>query len=77
MTESKSSQATASVCGETHPPVGSPVRTACGGVVTFGADTVCALYRGKPVYFCLQVCKEDYELDPVSSCLAARIMADK
>ena len=55
----------------------TPVRTACGGVVQYALDTPCVLYNGQVVYFCLPICKDDYEADPLSSCLAARILAGK
>jgi len=56
---------------------GTPVRTACGGVIQSYTDTVCVLYKGEVVYFCLPVCKDDYEQDPLSSCLAARLLSGK
>lgn len=56
---------------------GTPVRTACGGVVQYARDTPCVLYKGEVVYFCLPICLEDYERDPISSCLAARILSGK
>jgi hypothetical protein len=56
---------------------GEPVRTACGGVVQYSGNTPCVLFRGEAVYFCLPVCKEDFERDPLSSCLAARILSGK
>jgi hypothetical protein len=56
---------------------GTAVKTACGGVMQYSADIPCILYQGEAVYFCLPVCKEDFERDPLSSCLAARILASK
>ena len=56
---------------------GTPVRTACGGVVQYARDTPCTLYKGEVVYFCLAACREDYERDPLSSCLAARILSGR
>lgn len=56
---------------------GTPVRTACGGVIQYAEDTACTLYKGEVVYFCLAACQEDYERDPLSSCLAARILSGR
>jgi hypothetical protein len=57
--------------------LGTPVRTACGGVIQYAEDTPCTLFKGEAVYFCLSACKEDYERDPLSSCLAARILSGR
>ncbi len=57
--------------------IDSLVRTACGGVIQYAANTPCIQYQGEVVYFCLPVCEEDFDRDPRSSCLAARILSGK
>jgi YHS domain-containing protein len=49
------------------------VRTACGGLVKYSASTPCVKFRGQRVFFCLPVCKADFENDPMSSCMAVHI----
>jgi YHS domain-containing protein len=63
-------------CGEPRPTPGKPVATACGGWVNYSPSTPCTVFHGKPVYFCLQACKDDYDRDPRTSCLAGRILMD-
>ncbi len=58
------------------PQPGTEVRTACGGSVRYTPSTPSGLYQDETIYFCLDVCKEDYERDPRFSCLAGRIMTD-
>lgn len=60
--------------GSTFPAVGSPVPTACGGIVAYTSATPYVEFRGKAVYFCLPACKDDYDRDPGTSCLAARLL---
>jgi hypothetical protein len=61
-------------CGETQPKSGAIVITACGGRINYSTDTPCACFRGEAVYFCLPICKKDYENDPYTSCLAASLL---
>jgi hypothetical protein len=49
---------------------GDPITTACGGKTLYTPGTESAIYLGKPVYFCLPICKRDFERDPRTSCLA-------
>jgi hypothetical protein len=55
------------------PAYGLVVQTACGGTATFGPRTPWAVYRGKIVFFCLPACRADFERNPETSCLAARM----
>lgn len=59
------------------PSLGKPVYTACNGQVKLAPDTPRALYRGEWVFFCLHMCKEDFDRNPATSCLAARLLVDK
>jgi hypothetical protein len=61
-------------CGESRPEIGAIVITACGGRVNYSADTPCDVFRGETVYFCLPICKKDYQNDPFTSCLASRLL---
>ena len=54
---------------------GSEVTTACGNLIRLEAATPQAIYRGKRVFFCLPICKGDFEADPATSCLQARLAA--
>ncbi|HSF82088.1 MAG TPA: hypothetical protein VLA49_12680 [Anaerolineales bacterium] len=58
------------------PAAGSPVQTACGGPILFEQGTPTAVYRGRRVYFCLPSCREDFERDPASSCLAGNSLPE-
>jgi YHS domain-containing protein len=57
-------------CLPPSPAIGSTVQTACGGAIQYSATTPCVIYQGKPVYFCLPLCKAVLESDPRHSCLA-------
>jgi hypothetical protein len=56
-----------------HPAYGTIVQTACGGTATFGPKTPWAIYHGKVIYFCLSACRADFDRNPETSCLAARL----
>ena len=63
-------------------PAGAPeepteVDTACGSRVLLTPDLPSVIYRDEVVYFCSQDCKENYEQDPLNSCLAGRIFLDR
>ena len=58
-----------------HPLPGTEVYTACGGIVQYMSNTPSAVYKEEVVYFCLPICKADYEDNPKTSCLAARIFS--
>ena len=49
--------------------------TACGAMIRITPDTPHILYRDEVVYFCGCDCMEQYEQDPLSSCLAARLLS--
>ena len=53
------------------------VVTACGSRVLLTANTLRVMFRGEVVYFCLPDCKTVYDIDPLNSCLAARLMLDR
>ena len=55
------------------PAPGAEVKTACGGTITFTADSPRALYREQWVFFCSLDCVEDFVRDPVTSCYADQI----
>ena len=58
------------------PPAGSEVTTACGGKTRLSSDTPHAIYNEKWVFFCLPACKQEFDKDPASSCLAEQITLD-
>jgi hypothetical protein len=51
--------------------------TACGARVPITPDTPYINYRDSVVYFCAQDCKLLYDEDPLSSCMAARLLSGK
>ena len=61
-------------CGDSRLMRDAIVITACGGRINYSADTPCDLFHGEPVFFCLSICKTDYQNDPHTSCLAARLL---
>jgi hypothetical protein len=60
-------------CSGPSPVPGTPVQTACGNMVEYSDNIPCINFRGERVYFCLPICKADFEFDPSASCLAARL----
>jgi hypothetical protein len=48
------------------------VETACGCTVGFSLDLPYANHQGRRVFFCLPICKQDFDRDPLSSCLILR-----
>ena len=49
--------------------------TACGASVMISSNTPSVRYRDEIVYFCGWDCKQLYDEDPLSSCMAARLLA--
>ncbi len=55
---------------------GYMVDTACGSRVSFAPDSTYVLFQGEIVYFCCSECKEGYEANPQTSCLAGKLTSD-
>ena len=53
--------------------IGAQIITACNGRIRYTTGTPWAIYQGQKVFFCLPVCKEDFEADPGCSCLAIKL----
>lgn len=51
--------------------------TACGGNIIITPETHFVIYKGEVVYVCNRGCKEHFESDPLSSCLADRLLSDQ
>ena len=49
------------------------VMTACGWFIPLEADTPRSQFEGKPVYFCLLDCKEDFDQNPARSCYTCQL----
>jgi len=52
------------------PKVGSPVYTACKGIIFYEDDTPTAVFGERRLYFCLSSCLKAFQDDPKTSCLA-------
>lgn len=61
----------------TLPAPGSEVKTACGGLTKFMADSPRALQKDRWVFFCLAVCLQEFEQNPAASCYAGHIAAEE
>jgi hypothetical protein len=57
--------------------IGMPGKTACGSSILVTSDTPYIVYRDEVVYFCGEDCKLIYDDDPLSSCMAARLITGK
>lgn len=53
------------------------VETACGSRVLLTPKTPWTVYHDEIIYFCMPDCLENYEKDPLNSCLATRIFMDR
>jgi YHS domain-containing protein len=49
------------------------IETACGGRIQRLADTPTIEFNGQTLAFCLPLCKQEYDLNPQISCMAARL----
>lgn len=49
--------------------------TACGARIKLTAETPKIHYKDEIVYFCGGDCKQLYDEDPLSSCMAARLLS--
>jgi hypothetical protein len=58
---------------EEKPP--SQAETACGARKQITPNTPHIYYNDEIVYFCGWDCKELYDEDPLSSCMAARLLS--
>ncbi|MFZ0533407.1 MAG: hypothetical protein WAM09_09525 [Anaerolineales bacterium] len=61
------------------PDPGTPTQaeTACGARVLITPHTPIIYYRDEIIYFCGEDCKQLYDEDPLSSCMAARFLSGK
>jgi hypothetical protein len=50
-------------------------QTACGARIMITKETPFIHYRDEMVYFCGQDCEQLYNDDPLSSCMAARLLS--
>ncbi len=58
-----------------EPELPSQAETACGARVKLTPNTPFIQYKGEIVYFCGSDCKQLYDEDPLSSCMAARLLS--
>jgi hypothetical protein len=59
------------------PASGSEIKTACGGLARFSADSPRILHKEQWIFFCLATCLEEFEQDPASSCYASQLTSEK
>jgi hypothetical protein len=59
------------------PAPGSEIKTACGGLARFSADSPRILLKDRWIFFCLATCLEEFEQDPASSCYASQLTSEK
>ncbi|HEY5670369.1 MAG TPA: hypothetical protein VIS10_10255 [Anaerolineales bacterium] len=58
------------------PKSGSPVYTACKGIIFYEDDTPTAVFGERRLYFCLPSCLRAFQEDPKTSCLADEINSE-
>jgi YHS domain-containing protein len=51
--------------------------SACGARIRITPNTPYIHYRDEIVYFCSLDCKQIYDEDPLSSCMAARLLSGR
>jgi hypothetical protein len=51
--------------------------SACGARIAITSNTPYIRYRDEIIYFCGDDCKELYDIDPLSSCMAARLLSGR
>lgn len=52
------------------------VAAACGGLIALEEGTPRSHYQGRPVYFCLAVCKEEFDRNPALSCYSCQLSSE-
>ena len=55
------------------PVVGSEVTTACGTAEKYTLNTPRDFYEGKWIYFCTEICQQEFTQDPRNSCMAEQL----
>jgi len=53
------------------------VETACGARIMLTPDLPYIHHQDETVYFCGQGCKQLYDIDPLNSCMADRLLSGK
>jgi hypothetical protein len=61
----------------TEPGANKVGETACGARIMITTDTPFIHYRDEIIYFCGEDCKFLYDQEPLSSCMAARLLSGK
>jgi len=62
---------------EISPFKGKEGVTACGSNIVITSKTPFIHYRDETIYFCQQDCLDLYKKDPLNSCMAARLLANR